>query len=83
MNLDLEQPMTCFVIVAKDRNGFKRGFEKVAGQRIYLEYHEALDVLRSMDKFTQWRFSVEEAIIGYATARKNERYETTSPKDYE
>jgi len=64
ITITLEMPHTVFVIVAKDRRGYKRGFEKVVDGRIHLEYSGAVDALRNMG-IVGVLYTIEEAVIGY------------------
>ncbi len=75
MRLNLEQPHTVFVVVAKDVRGFKRGFEKAMGGRFYLEYGQALDALRTFPTSQQVFYTIGEAVIGYPDETKKENDE--------
>jgi hypothetical protein len=73
MKIKLSQPTTVFVIVAKDKRGFKRGFEKARGGCFYLEYSAALNALRAIEPaYLQQVFTIGEAIIGWPIPQPGE-----------
>ena len=59
-------PTTVYVVVAKDKNGFTRGFEKAVHGRFYMDYKDALDALRTIEPhYVQSAYRVGEAVIGW------------------
>jgi hypothetical protein len=63
--IDLEMPHTVYVVVAKDRRGFKRGFEKVSGERFFIDYRDALNALRALPVCLHDNYMIGEAVIGW------------------
>lgn len=60
-----------WVIVAKDRQGKPRGFEKTLNERFYLIEDEARRDFGAMDATLKPFFTVAEARIGYPRCQKS------------
>lgn len=72
--IEVQCPTTVYVVVAKDKHGFMRGFEKAVNGRFYMSYGEAVDALRAIvPSYTQSSYRVGEAVIGWWPETTNNR----------